>query len=82
MASVNLNLTEELQQFVNGQAEAGEFDGAGAYIEALIQRAKKGKDHLEALLIEGLDSGDPIPLDDDEWNRIRSEVKDRLSNGQ
>jgi antitoxin ParD1/3/4 len=82
MVSVHLNLSEELEQFVNGQAEAGAFDGAGAYIEALIERARKGKEYLEALLIEGLDSGDPIPLDDEEWNRIRSEVKDRLSNGQ
>ncbi len=82
MASVNLNLPEELQQFVNGQVEAGEFEGASAYIEALIARAKKGKDQLEALLIEGLDSGDPIPLDPDEWNQIRGEVRERLSNGQ
>ena len=26
MANVNLNLPEELQQFVNGQVEAGEFE--------------------------------------------------------
>ena len=82
MANVNLNLPEELQQFVNGQVEAGEFEGASTYIEALIARAKKGKDQLEALLIEGLDSGDPIPLDAEEWSRIRGEVTGRLSDGQ
>ena len=82
MASVNLRLPEELQRFVNEQVEVGEFDGAGAYIKALIARAKKGKEKLEALLIEGLDSGDPIPLDSDEWNRIRGEGNQRLSNGQ
>jgi antitoxin ParD1/3/4 len=82
MASVNLCLPEELQRFVNEQVEVGEFDGASAYIEALIARAKKCKDKLEALLIEGLDSGDPIPMDTDEWNRIRGEVNQRLSSGQ
>ena len=82
MASVNVNLSEDLQQFVDSQAEMGQFDGAGAYIEALIRQAQKGKLQLEALLIEGLDSGDPIPLDDAEWDRIRSDVGDRLSNGQ
>ena len=81
MADVNLNLPEDLQQFVNGQVEAGEFEGASAYIEALIARAKKGKDLLESLLVEGLDSGEPIALDADEWNRIRGEVTERLSNG-
>lgn len=82
MANVNLNLPDELQQFVNGQVEAGEFAGAGAYIEALIARAKSGKDQLDSLLIEGLDSGEPIPLDDKEWSRIRAEVAERLSHGQ
>ena len=81
MANVNLNLPEELQQFVNGQAEAGEFEGPSAYIEALVARVKEGKDKLEELLIEGLDSGEPIPLDADEWSRIRGEVTERLSNG-
>ena len=81
MSTVNLNLSEELRQFVDGQAEAGRFDGPAEYIEALIARAKNGNDKLEALLIEGLDSGDPIPLDADEWGRIRRDVEQRLSNG-
>lgn len=81
MTNLNLHLSDELQQFVIGQAEAGRFDGAAAYVEALIERAKNGKGRLEALLIEGLDSGDPIPLDADQWSRIRSDVKQQLSNG-
>ena len=81
MTTLNLNLSEELQQFVNGQAEAGQFDGAAAYVESLIERAKHGKEKLESLLIEGLNSGDPIPLDADEWSRIRADVEQRLSNG-
>ena len=81
MTTVNLNLSEELQQFVNGQAEAGRFGGPAEYIEALIERAKNGKEKLEDLLIGGLDSGDPIPLDPDEWSRIRRDVEQRLSNG-
>jgi antitoxin ParD1/3/4 len=82
MASVKLNLPEELQEFVDAQVEVGQFDGPGEYIEALIARAKKGKEKLEALLIEGLESGDPIPLDADEWSRIRSEVTERSTNGE
>jgi hypothetical protein len=36
-------------------------------------------DRLESLLLEGLDSGEPVPLDDAEWNRIRQEVHQRLA---
>jgi antitoxin ParD1/3/4 len=81
MTNFNLNLPEALQQFVIGQAEAGQFDGPAAYIQALIERAKKGKERLDALLIEGLDSGDAIRLDTDEWSCIRKDVNDRLSHG-
>lgn len=81
MSTVNLNLSEELHQFVSGQAEAGQFDGPEEYIAALIERAKNGKEKLEALLIEGLESGDPIPLDADEWSRIRRDVEQRHADG-
>ena len=37
MTTLNLNLSEELQQFVNGQAEAGQFEGAAAYVEATAE---------------------------------------------
>lgn len=79
MANVNLNLSQDLQRFVEGQVEAGDFEGASAYIESLIARAKHGKETVESLLIEGLDSGDAVPLDAAEWASIRSEVNERLS---
>jgi antitoxin ParD1/3/4 len=82
MASVNVRLTDELQEFVDGQVETGHFDDASEYIEALIARAKEGKEKLELLLIEGLDSGNAIPLDEAEWDRIRNDVTERLSSGQ
>ena len=81
MTTVNLNLSDELQQFLNNQVEAGQFNEPAEYIEALIRRAKSGKEKLDALLLEGLDSGDPVPLDAAEWNRIHHEVEQRLSHG-
>lgn len=82
MGTVNLDLPEELQQFVNSQVELGEFECASQYIEALIERAKQGKDRLESLLIDGLDSGEPITLDAEQWSGIRAEVTDRLSDAK
>ena len=57
MATVNLNLSEDLQQFVNGQVETGHFEGPAEYIEALIERAQKGKNKLESLLIASRSDG-------------------------
>lgn len=69
MTTVKLNLPEELQEFLNNQTEAGQFNGPDEYTKALIERAKNGKDRkdrLESLLVEGLDSGNTISLDADE----------------
>jgi antitoxin ParD1/3/4 len=81
MTTIHLNLSDAQQQFLQGEMQAGHFTDPAAYIESLIERARKGKQRLESMLIEGLNSGDAIPLDEAEWNRIRGEVHRRLANG-
>lgn len=78
MAEITVNLTEDLKDFIDGQVDGGGYGNASEYIGKLLIRAKQGRQRLESLLIEGLDSGEPIPLDDAEWNKIRNEVHDRL----
>ena len=78
MANLNLNLSDELQQFVLVQTQAGQFSEPSDYIESLVARAKQNKESLESLLIEGLESGDPIALDAMEWKKIRNEVAQRI----
>jgi len=81
MTNVTLQLSDDLQQFVASEAQAGQFSGPADYIQALIERAKVGKARLANLLIEGLESGEPISLDAAEWQRIRSEVEQRRAHG-
>ncbi|WP_425618011.1 type II toxin-antitoxin system ParD family antitoxin [Anatilimnocola sp. NA78] len=81
MTTVTLNLTDELQQFVARETQAGQFNNPAGYIAALIERAKDSQARLTALLVEGLESGDPINLDAAEWGRIRREVQQRRLNG-
>ena len=78
MAEISVNLAEDLKQFVDGQVDGGGYGNASEYIAKLLVRAKEGKQRLESLLIEGLDGGGPMPLDDAEWSKIRSEVRDQL----
>jgi len=82
MTTLNITLSNELRDFVDDQARAGRFDGPAGYVQALIEQAKNGRDHLESLLIEGLDSGDPITLDGEEWARIHEDVQQRMSDAQ
>jgi antitoxin ParD1/3/4 len=81
VTTVTLNLSDDLQQFVADQTQAGSYSDPAAYIQTLIQRAKAGKAKIAELLDEGLDSGDALPLNADAWKRIRAEVEKRRSNG-
>ena len=78
---LNLNLADDLQQFLQGETEAGQFTDASAYIEALLRHGKQSKELLESQLIAGLDSGEAVPLDEERWASIRAQVKQRLANG-
>lgn len=79
MAYIDLNLPDDLNQFVELQVQAGSFRGASDYILALIASAKHGGGRMEALLVEGLDSGEPMRLDDELRASIRRQVADSLA---
>ena len=78
MADIMVNLSDDLKHFVDGQVEGGGYGNASDYIGKLLKQVKSGKQRLESLLIEGLDSGEPILLDGEEWKKIRNEVHNRL----
>jgi hypothetical protein len=37
------------------------------------------RDKVEALIQEGLDSGEPTPMTKDDWARLRRELEERLT---
>ena len=41
-------------------------------------RKRCGREPLEALLLEGLNSGEAQPLDEAEWARVRQEVEEGI----
>ena len=81
MTTITVNLSDDLQQFVADQTQVGSYPDPAAYIQALIQRAKMGQARIAKLIDEGLESGDPLPLNADTWKNIRAEVAKRRSNG-
>jgi antitoxin ParD1/3/4 len=79
MTTINLSLPEDLNRFIESQVRGGGFGGASDYIQTLIARAKSGNERIEALLIEGLDSGEPIQLDAETRQTMRSQMRDALA---
>ena len=78
--SLNVALPEVLKEYVERRVAEGAFRDPSDYIGTLINedRKRRAEARLEALLVEGLDSGDPQPLDAAEWESIRQEVRERI----
>lgn len=81
MTTLTISLSDSQKEFVEAQAVAGGFASASAYIAKLVEQAeiKKERDRINALLLEGLNSGPATPMTKQDWEDIRREVLGELA---
>lgn len=81
MVTMNISLPEGLKEFVEKEMVEGGYSTISEYIRQLIREVQKRKaeDHLENLLLAGLESGKPSELTPGEWEKIRQKIKTRHS---
>lgn len=76
---MNVALPESMKDFVHEQVASGAYTSASEYVRELIREAQKRKaqEEIEVLLLEGLNSGPPIEIDDHFWKELwsRSEAR-------
>ena len=79
MTSMNVSLPEELKRFAEAQTKRG-YSTPSEYVRELIRedRKRKAKEKLDALLLEGLDSGAPIPVNAKFWTDLKQEALAKL----
>ena len=65
-----IRLARHFEVFVEDQVAAGKYDSASAVIEEALRLLERHEAKLEALrqaLIEGEESGEPVPFDMETW---------------
>jgi putative addiction module CopG family antidote len=77
MATIEVELPQDLQEFVDTKLKQGHFTSASEYIVALVESARRGRSAIEAALIEGLNSGPAEEWTKEEWAGIRQRVIER-----
>lgn len=75
MTNLTVSLPEALTAYLKEQLASGQYNSADDYIQALIQQDKARKDHLESLILEGLNSGEATPMMTSDWESIRTAVR-------
>ena len=80
MITLNISLPDDLQAFIEQQISIGSYGTASDYISHLIrqEQERSAEKPLETLLIEGLDSGDPIEATEAWWTQKRADLVGRL----
>jgi antitoxin ParD1/3/4 len=78
MTTLNISLPETLQSFVEQQVAKGGYSNADEYILHLILQEQAKAERVEALLLEGLDSGEPVEVTDDWWEQKRTQLMQGL----
>jgi len=69
MTSLNVSLPKVLRDYVEGQVSEGGFSTPSEYVRALIRddQKRRAQEKLEAMLAEGLKSGEPTEAAPSYW---------------
>jgi antitoxin ParD1/3/4 len=80
MTTMNISLPESMRSYIDEQIEQGGYGTASEYVRALIREDQKrrAQERLEALLLEGLDSGPPIEVTPEYWVKKKAKLLERL----
>lgn len=76
---MNVSLPEDLKEYVEAQTKSG-YSTPSEYVRELIRRDQKrrAREKLDAMLLEGLNSGVPIPVDAKFWSDLKQEALAKL----
>ena len=71
-----LLLPETLERFVEREVAEGGYESTEKYIRHLIsvEHKRRAKERLQALIEEGLDSGEPEEATPEWWVELRTEI--------
>jgi antitoxin ParD1/3/4 len=81
METMNIALPESMKHFVQERVTEGGYSSVSEYMRELIRADQKRKveERIDTLLLEGLGSGQPIPVTAEYWEEKKRRLTERLS---
>jgi antitoxin ParD1/3/4 len=76
MQTMNISLPDQLKDFVDEQVGSGRYSSVSEYVRDLIRddEKRKAQEKLEALLVEGIQSGKPTGMTRQDWEDVRRQA--------
>ena len=74
---MNVSLPKELKKWVDQQVRAGDYGTASEYVRDMLRQARQRqmRRHLDEMLIQSIDSGANIPMNQSDWTSIRRSAR-------
>jgi antitoxin ParD1/3/4 len=81
MATVTISLPDSLKVFVESQMASKGYGNVSEYFRSLVREAqvRENEARLEALLLEGLTSGEAVEATPEFWSDLKKEAAQLLS---
>lgn len=79
MASLNISLPQSLKDYVENQVKSSGYSTPSEYVRELLRQdqSRRAEQKLEALLLEGLNSGQPLEIMPEYWENKRKQLVKR-----
>src|SRR2546427_1784058 len=76
MQTMNISLPDQLKEFVDEQVGSGRYSTVSEYVRDLIRddEKRKAQEKFEAMLMEGIQSGEPVEMTPQDWADIRQQA--------
>jgi antitoxin ParD1/3/4 len=80
MTTVELAISDEDHRILQRRASEKGFISVSEYLIELARKDHRdaARERIDSLLLEGLNSGDPIPMTEEWWEKTRQELRSRL----
>jgi antitoxin ParD1/3/4 len=81
METMNIALPESMKHFVQARVTEGGYSSVSEYVRELIRADQKRKveERIDTLLLEGVESGQPIPVTEAYWDEKKRKLTERLA---
>jgi antitoxin ParD1/3/4 len=81
MQTMNISLPDPMKQYVEEQVSAGAYSSASEYVRELVRADQKrhAKEQLEQILLNAINSGDPIDVTSEMVEDVREKLRTRAA---
>ena len=80
---MTISLPDPLREFIESEVSTGNYGSASEFFREMVRERQKQKAHerLETLLLEGIESGQPIEVTEQYLKLRQRSLRDKLEKG-